>query len=71
VSTDKNEAVQQLNKQFWETMARAEALRNIAASQRNEEDAARFIQRAKMEEDRAKEFMKQAKDLAKSDTDEQ
>ena len=51
-------------------MARAEALRNIAASQRNEEDAARFIQRAKVEEDRAKEFMKQAEDLAKSDTDE-
>ena len=68
--SDKNEAIQQLNKQFWETMARAEALRNIAASQRNEEDAARFIQRAKMEEDRAKEFMKQAEDLAKSDTDE-
>ncbi|HEV2699640.1 MAG TPA: hypothetical protein VGU90_16735 [Terriglobales bacterium] len=71
MSTDKNEAVQQLNKQFWETMARSEALRNIAASQRSEEDAARFIQRAKAEEDRAKEFMKQAEDLAKSGTDEQ
>ncbi len=46
-------------------MAKAEALRNIAATLRSEEDAARFIQRAKVEEDRAKGLLREAEVLEK------
>jgi hypothetical protein len=70
VPDDKQDAIQQLKKQFWETMSKAEALRNIAATQHGEEDAARFIRRAEAEEDRAKGFLREAEILEKSGREE-
>ena len=49
---------------LWlETIAKAEALRNLAATQRSEQDAARFIKRAEAEEDKARDYLKQAEIL--------
>ena len=63
---NKQEAIEQLTKQFWEASAKADALRNLAASQRNQRDALRFIQRAEAEETKAKELLKQMKALERS-----
>jgi hypothetical protein len=63
----KQEAIRQLKKQFWEATAKADALRNLAATQRNEQDSAHFIQRAQLEEDKAKGILKQIEILEKSE----
>jgi hypothetical protein len=57
------EVIEQLKKQFWEATAKADALRNLAATQRNQRDALRFIQRAEAEEANAKELLKQVEIL--------
>ena len=67
MANTKQELIEQLKKQFWETIAKADALRNLAAAQRNEEDAARFVKRAEAEEEKAKGYLKQAQSLANSD----
>lgn len=67
MSSGKHQTIEQLKKQFWETIAKADALRNLATAQRTEQDAARFIQRAEVEEDKAKGYLKQAEILEKSD----
>ncbi len=67
MSDGKKEAIDQLKRQFWDTMARADALRNVAATLRSEEQGVRFIQRAETEEKKAKEFLRQAESFAKSD----
>lgn len=67
MSNNKHEIIEALKKQFWETMAKAEALRHLAATQRTEEDADRFIQRAEAEEAKAKGYLKQAEILEKVD----
>lgn len=48
-------------------MAKTEALRNVAATQRNEQDSARFLQKAQAEEEKAKDYLKQAEILEQSD----
>ena len=63
----KHEAVKLLKKQFWETVAKAEALRNLAATQHSEQDAARFTQKAQVEEDKAQGYLRQIKTLERSD----
>jgi hypothetical protein len=67
MADSKHETIQKLKKQFWETLAKADALRNVAATQRNQEDAARFIQRAEAEEDKAREYLKQIEVLEQSE----
>jgi len=48
-------------------MAKADALRNVAATLRSAEQVARLIQKAEVEETKAKGFLKQAETLSKSD----
>ena len=67
MADSKHEAIQKLKKQFWETLAKADALRNIAATQRNQEDAARFIQRAEAEEEKARGYLQQIEALEESE----
>ena len=67
MADSKHETIQKLKKQFWETLANADALRNIAATQRNQEDAARFIQRAEAEEEKARGYLKQIEALENSE----
>lgn len=64
---DKHEAIEELKRQFWETMAKAEALRHLAATQRTAEEADRFVKRAEAEEAKAKGYLKQAEILEKAD----
>lgn len=67
MADSKHETIQKPKKQFWETLAKAEALRNLAATQRNQEDAARFILRAEAEEEKARGYLKQIEALEKSE----
>ena len=63
----RQETIRRLKQFFWQTMAKAEALRNVAATQRNEQDSARFLQKAQAEEEKAKDYLKQAEILEQSD----
>ena len=67
MSHGKHETIEELKRQFWETMAKAEALRHLAATQHTEEDADRFIKRAEAEEAKAKGYLKQAQILEQAD----
>jgi len=67
MADSKQQTIEQLKKQFWETSAKAEALRNIAATQHNREDVVRFIQRAEAEEEKAREYLKVIEVLEKSE----
>lgn len=64
----KAETIRHLKNLFWETMAKAEALRNIAATQRSEATATQFLERAQAEEDKAKRYLAEAERLEQSDT---
>jgi hypothetical protein len=58
-----DETIRRLKNLFWESMAKAEALRNIAATQRNDETAAEFMERAQAEEKKAKCYLDEAERL--------
>jgi hypothetical protein len=65
----REETIRRLKQLFWQTMAKAEALRNVAATQRDEQEAARFLEKANLEEARAKDYLSQAEKLEQSDPD--
>ena len=68
MADSKHQTIRELKKQFWETTAKADALRNIASTQRNEEDAARFVKRAEVEEEKAREYLKQIEILERAES---
>ena len=64
----KHQTFQELKKQFWETTAKADELRNIAATQRKKEDAERFAKRAEVEEEKARGYLKQIEILERAES---
>jgi hypothetical protein len=63
----KERAIEDLQKQFREAMIRAGGLRTNATTQPTREQSAECIRQAKVEQDKAMGYLKQAEILARTD----